>query len=131
MKVSAAGSRLIEWLEVDEQSEGQRIDNFLINHLKGVPKSFIYRVLRRGEVRVNKGRVKPDYRLQRGDVVRVPPLRRPEATTLPPPGRHLIDVFIISVLYEDSGLLIINMPPGVAVHGGSGVNHNNNEALRS
>src|SRR3569623_2269777 len=100
MKVSAAGSRLIEWLEVEEQSEGQRIDNYLINHLTGVPKSFIYRILRRGEVRVNKGRIKPDYRLHSGDVVRVPPLRRPEATTLPPPGRHLIEVINNSVLSE-------------------------------
>src|SRR3569832_2441646 len=78
MKVSAAGSRLIEWLEVDEQSEGQRIDNYLINHLKGVPKSFIYRILRRGEERVNKGRFKQNKKLQSGDIVRVPPLRRPE-----------------------------------------------------
>jgi len=129
--VAAAGSKYVEWLEIDEQADGQRIDNFLINHLKGVPKSFIYRVLRRGEVRVNKGRVKPDYRLQSGDVVRVPPLRRPEATTLPPPGRHLIEVINNSVLYEDSGLLIINKPSGVAVHGGSGVNHGIIEALRS
>src|SRR3569832_1883345 len=88
MKVSAAGSRLIEWLEVDEQSEGQRIDNYLINHLKGVPKSFIYRILRRGEVRVNKGRIKPDYRLQSGDIVRVPPLRRPALVPAPVPGRR-------------------------------------------
>src|SRR3569623_3380526 len=129
--VAAAGSKYVEWLEIDEQADGQRIDNFLINHLKGVPKSFIYRVLRRGEVRVNKGRVKPDYRLQSGDVVRVPPLRRPEATTLPPPGRHLIEVINNSVLYEDSGLLIINKPSGVAVHGGSGVNHGIIAALRS
>src|SRR3569623_724196 len=129
--VAAAGSKYVEWLEIDEQADGQRIDNFLINHLKGVPKSFIYRVLRRGEVRVNKGRVKPDYRLQSGDVVRVPPLRRPDATTLPPPGRHLIEVINNSVLYEDSGLLIINKPPGVAVHGGSGVNHGIIAALRS
>src|SRR3569623_3270543 len=123
MKVSAACSSLIEWLEVDELSEGQRIDNYLIKLLKGVPKSFIYRVLRRGEVRVNKGRVKPDYRLQSGDVVRVPPLRRPDAPTLPPPGRQLIEVINNSVLDEDSGLLLINKPSGVAVHGGSGVNH--------
>src|SRR3569623_923913 len=129
--VAAAGSKYVEWLEIDEQADGQRIDNFLINHLKGVPKSFIYRVLRRGEVRVNKGRVKPDYRLQSGDVVRVPPLRRPEAPPLPPPGRHLIEDINNSVLYEDSGLLIINKPPGVAVHGGSGVNHGIIEALRS
>src|SRR3569832_2736402 len=104
MKVSAAGSRLIEWLEVDEQSEGQRIDNYLINHLKGVPKSFIYRILRRGEVRVNKGRIKPDYRLQRGDIVRVPPLRRPELVTAPVTGRRLICLYYTSPSPRD-GLL--------------------------
>lgn len=130
MKVSAAGSRLIEWLEVDEQSEGQRIDNYLINHLKGVPKSFIYRILRRGEVRVNKGRIKPDYRLQSGDIVRVPPLRRPELVPAPMPGRRLIERIDQSVLYEDPGLLVINKPAGVAVHGGSGVDHGIIEALR-
>lgn len=73
MNVAAASApKPIEWVEIDARSEGQRIDNFLITHLKGVPRSFIYRVLRRGEVRVNKGRVRPDYRLQRGDLVRVP-----------------------------------------------------------
>src|SRR3569832_213107 len=105
MKVSAAGSRLIEWLEVDEQSEGQRIDNNLINHLKGVPKSYIYRNLRRGEVRVNKGRIKPDYRLQCGDIVRVPPQRRPVLVPAPVPGLRLIERFDQSVLYVDRGLL--------------------------
>src|SRR3569623_3302168 len=99
--VAAAGSKHVEWLEIDEQADGQRIDNFLINHLKGEPKSYIYRVLRRGEVRVNKGRVKPDYRLQSGDEVRVTPLRSHEATTLTPPGRLLIEDNKNSVLSED------------------------------
>src|SRR3569833_3833220 len=100
MKGSAAGSRLIEWLVVDEQSEGQRIDKYLINHLKGVPKSFIYRLLRRGEVRVNKGRIKPDNRLQSGDNVRVPPLRRTELVPAPEPGRRLIERNEQSEMYE-------------------------------
>lgn len=123
-------SKLIEWLEIDEQSEGQRVDNFLINHLKGVPKSLIYRILRRGEVRVNKGRVKPDYRLHSGDRVRVPPLRRPETVPVSLPGKRLIERIQQSVLYEDAGLMVINKPAGVAVHGGSGVNHGIIEALR-
>ena len=130
MNVAAAGSKLVEWLEVDADSEGQRIDNYLVNHLKGVPKSLIYRIVRRGEVRVNKGRVRPDYRLQMGDLVRVPPLRRPEAAVAPPPGRRLIERIEQAVLYEDAGLLVINKPPGVAVHGGSGVDHGIIEALR-
>lgn len=126
-----SGTKHIEWLEIDEQSEGQRVDNFLIHHLKGVPKSFIYRVLRRGEVRVNKGRVKPDYRLQPGDIVRVPPLRRSESPPPAAPGKRLIERIEQSVLYEDAGLMVINKPAGVAVHGGSGVNHGIIEALRS
>lgn len=130
MNMAAVGSKLVEWLEVDAESEGQRIDNYLVNHLKGVPKSLIYRIVRRGEVRVNKGRVKPDYRLQTGDRVRVPPLRRPEAAAVPPPGRRLIERIEQAVLYEDAGLLVINKPPGVAVHGGSGVDHGIIEALR-
>lgn len=130
MNVSPVASRLVEWLEVDAQSEGQRIDNYLINHLKGVPKSLIYRILRRGEVRVNKGRVKPDYRLQTGDVVRVPPLRRPDITPALAPGRRLIERIEQAVLHEDAGLLVINKPAGVAVHGGSGVDHGIIETLR-
>src|SRR3569832_915263 len=111
--VAAAGSKHVERLEIDEQADGQRIDNFLINHLKGVTKSFIYRILRRGEVRVHKGRIKPDYRLQSGDIVRVPPLRRPELVPAPVPGRRLIERIDQSVLYEDPGLLVINKPAGV------------------
>ena len=107
-------------IEIDENSAGQRIDNFLLRVCKGVPKSHIYRILRSGEVRVNKGRVDAQYRLAFGDIVRVPPVRvaaadlaRAEATIVPP--AHF------DVLFEDDAMLVINKPAGVAVHGGSGV----------
>jgi 23S rRNA pseudouridine955/2504/2580 synthase len=113
-------------LEVGEESEAQRIDNFLLRRLKGVPKSHVYRVLRSGEVRVNSGRVKPDYRLKVGDRVRVPPVRIATAPTpRPPPPLDL------PVVYEDDALLIVNKPAGAAVHGGSGVSHGVIESLRA
>ena len=112
-------------LEVGEESAAQRIDNFLLRHLKGVPKSHVYRVLRNGEVRVNSGRVKPQYRLQPGDRVRVPPVRvsreekpRPKPLKLP-------------IVYEDAELLVVDKPSGVAVHGGSGVSFGVIESLRA
>lgn len=120
-----------ELVEIGPQHEGQRIDNFLTTYLKGVPKSFIYRVLRRGEVRVNKGRAKPTYRLQIGDMVRIPPLRRSEPTAAPVPGKNLVTLINQSILYEDEGLLILNKPAGVAVHGGSGVSFGVIEILRA
>jgi 23S rRNA pseudouridine955/2504/2580 synthase len=113
------------WLEVGEESAAQRIDNFLLRELKGVPKSHVYRVLRSGEVRVNSGRVKPDYRLQLGDRVRVPPIRVAEPR--PPPPRPLE----LPVVFEDSALLVIDKPAGVAVHGGSGISYGVIESLRA
>lgn len=120
-----------ELVEVDSQHEGQRIDNFLTTYLKGVPKSFIYRVLRKGEVRVNKGRAKPTYRLQEGDKVRIPPMRRAEPSAVPVPGKKLVTLINHSILYEDDGLLILNKPAGIAVHGGSGVSFGVIEILRA
>jgi len=117
-------------VQVGEESAGQRIDNFLLRELKGVPKSHLYRVLRRGEVRVNKGRVKADYRLQPGDLVRIPPLRLPERREpgrAPDVQRARIDG---SVLYEDERLLVIDKPAGLAVHGGSGLSYGLIETLR-
>jgi 23S rRNA pseudouridine955/2504/2580 synthase len=112
------------WLEVGEESEAQRIDNFLLRELKGVPKSHVYRVLRSGEVRVNSGRVKPDYRLQVGDRVRLPPIRTSQK---PPPAKPLD----LAVAFEDASLLVIDKPTGIAVHGGSGVSHGVIESLRA
>ncbi|MEO6696640.1 MAG: RluA family pseudouridine synthase [Gammaproteobacteria bacterium] len=110
---------------------GQRIDNYLLSHLKGVPRSLIYRILRSGEVRVNKGRIKPSYRLQPGDGIRIPPLRLSEEGAPPQPGGQLLKLIQSSVLYEDDELLILNKPAGIAVHGGSGVSHGVIEALRA
>jgi 23S rRNA pseudouridine955/2504/2580 synthase len=113
-----------KWLEVGEESEAQRIDNFLLRELKGVPKSHVYRVLRSGQVRVNSGRVKPDYRLRVGDRVRLPPIRTAQR---PPPAKPLD----LPIVLEDSSLLVIDKPSGVAVHGGSGVSFGVIESLRA
>jgi 23S rRNA pseudouridine955/2504/2580 synthase len=111
-------------VEVGEESAAQRIDNFLLKRLRGVPKSHVYRVLRSGEVRVNSGRVGPDYRLQIGDRVRVPPVRVSAAVKTARPAEF-------PVVYEDAALLIIDKPSGVAVHGGSGVSFGVIESLRA
>ncbi len=113
-------------LEVGEEGDAQRIDNFLLRRLKGVPKSHVYRVLRSGEVRVNSGRVKPDHRLRIGDKVRVPPVRLATPTAKPAP-RPLA----LPVVYEDDALLVVDKPSGVAVHGGSGVSYGVIESLRA
>ena len=113
-------------LEVGEESESQRLDNFLLRHLKGVPKSHVYRVVRSGEVRVNSGRVKPDYRVQIGDKVRVPPIRVSAPNTKAP-----AKPFGLPIVHEDPSLLVIDKPSGVAVHGGSGVSHGVIELLRA
>jgi len=116
------------WHEVDPEAAGQRVDNYLTKRLKGVPKSHIYRILRSGEVRVNSRRVGPDYRVQPGDRLRLPPLRtaRPPAAARQPPASRLK----ADVIYEDEVLLVINKPSGVAVHGGSGISHGVVELLR-
>jgi 23S rRNA pseudouridine955/2504/2580 synthase len=113
-------------LEVGEESAAQRIDNFLLRRLKGVPKSHVYRVLRSGEVRVNSGRVKPDYRLKSGDRVRVPPVRVSDTSARPKPRPAELPI-----LFEDAALLAVNKPAGLAVHGGSGVSYGAIESLRA
>ncbi len=120
----------VSFQTVDEFSEGQRLDNYLLKHLKGVPKSHIYRVIRKGEVRVNKGRKKAEYKLQLDDVVRIPPIRVSESGQVEA-SDNLKQLLTDSVLYEDKGLLIINKPSGLAVHSGSGVTIGVIEALRS
>ncbi len=115
----------VTWTEIDEGSCDQRIDNFLCKHLKGVPKSHIYRILRSGEVRVNKKRVDQTYRLQLGDRVRIPPVRVAEQ-----PEHDYVPALEFPILYEDDALLAINKPSGVAVHGGSGVSFGVIEQLR-
>jgi 23S rRNA pseudouridine955/2504/2580 synthase len=118
-------------VEVGEEEVGQRIDNFLLKSLKGVPKSRIYRILRKGEVRVNRGRIKPEYRLKLGDLVRIPPVRVSEAKPAAIPGERILRLLEQSILYEDKGLLILNKPSGLAVHGGSGISFGVIEGLRA
>lgn len=115
----------VQLLTITDEEAGQRIDNFLLKICKGVPKSHIYRVLRSGEVRVNKGRVDQLYRLKAGDVIRVPPIRVAERAPSAAPGAEF------SILFEDAHLLIIDKPAGIAVHGGSGVSYGVIEQLRA
>ncbi len=116
----------VRHLTVDAESAGQRLDNYLMRVLKGVPKTHVYRVIRSGEVRLNKGRAQADSRVAEGDDVRVPPMRLPEPSTVPPaPAREF------PVLLEDEHPLAIHKPAGVAVHGGSGVSSGVIEQLRS
>jgi 23S rRNA pseudouridine955/2504/2580 synthase len=114
-----------QFVTINEEDAGQRIDNYLLRVCKGVPKSHIYRILRSGEVRVNKGRIDQLYRLQSGDVVRIPPVRVAEKTenNAPPAA--------FKILFEDAHLLVIDKPAGVAVHGGSGVSFGVIEQLRA
>ena len=125
----------VKTVHVDEDSAGQRVDNFLMRHLKGVPKTHIYRMIRSGEVRVNKGRVGADTRLNDGDLVRVPPVRVSERVA--EKAQAMADGVVrgapardFAVLLEDEHLLVINKPAGVAVHGGSGVSFGVIEQLR-
>ena len=113
---------------IDEDSAGQRIDNYLMRRLKGVPKSHVYRILRSGEVRVNSRRIGPDYRLQPGDELRIPPVR--VAQPVERPSAPAAAKFKPAILFEDDALLVIDKPAGVAVHGGSGVSFGVIEALR-
>ncbi|NGP53847.1 23S rRNA pseudouridine(955/2504/2580) synthase RluC [Thioalkalivibrio sp. XN8] len=121
----------MQFLEIAPEAAGQRLDNFLVARLKGVPKSHVYRLLRKGEVRVNKGRAKPDYRLAAGDVVRLPPVRRPEPGAPAPGGRAAGQRLEASILHEDDRLIVLDKPSGIAVHGGSGLSHGVIEALRA
>lgn len=120
----------VSFQTIDESSAGQRLDNFLLKHLKGVPKSHIYRVIRRGEVRVNKGRKKAEYKLQINDIVRVPPMRVSESkpSSVSDGFKKLLTN---SILYEDKGFLAINKPSGLAVHGDNGIDVGVIEALRT
>ncbi|MEY3191272.1 MAG: hypothetical protein RIS10_1389 [Pseudomonadota bacterium] len=118
------------YVEINEDNCDQRLDNFLISRLKGVPKSRIYRLVRKGEVRVNKGRVDIKYRLAAGDVVRIPPIRvaeRSEESFVP---KGLQAALQQGILFEDDGFMVINKPAGFAVHGGSGVSSGIIEGLR-
>ncbi len=116
--------------EIDSETAGQRIDNFLMSRLKGVPRSHVYRLIRSGQVRVNSGRVPARYRLKAGDSVRVPPVRQRAATPIPDPGQGLAWLER-RIVHEDERLLVVDKPAGLAVHGGSGLDFGLIEALRS
>ena len=120
----------VQLVEVAPELAGQRIDNFLITYLKGVPKTLIYRILRKGEVRVNKGRIKPEYKLQAGDIVRIPPVRVPERDEPVPVAQALLQRLEAAIVYEDKALIVLNKPAGIAVHGGSGLSFGVIEAFR-
>lgn len=122
----------VQIITITADTAGQRIDNFLKNILKGVPKSMIYRILRKGEVRVNKKRIKPEYKLEDGDIIRIPPVRvaeREEAAV----SAKLDKVAVLEscILYEDDYILVLNKPSGTAVHGGSGLSFGVIEGLRA
>lgn len=116
----------VKYLEVTSNHDGQRIDNFLLRQCKGVPKSHIYKAIRSGQVRVNKGRVDSSYKLQQGDNIRIPPMRTAEKTVI----NHKVPVCNFPIVYEDDVMLVIDKPAGVAVHGGSGVSFGVIEQLR-
>lgn len=117
---------------IDEEADGQRIDNFFLKRFKGVPKSHVYQLLRSGQVRVNSKRINADYRLQQNDKVRIPPIRIPKSSSLRNTKRMAKPHFTaFEILFEDEWLLAINKPSGIAVHGGSGISHGVIEQLRT
>jgi len=116
--------------EIDPDTAGQRLDNFLMNRLKGVPRSHVYQLIRSGQVRVNSGRVQPRYRLQAGDSVRVPPVRQKSMPSIPKAGEGLAWLEAC-ILFEDDRLIVVDKPAGLAVHGGSGIEFGLIEGLRS
>lgn len=119
----------VKKLRIDPEQAGQRIDNFLRRELPGVPKGRIYRMLRKGEVRINGGRIRPDYKLEAGDEIRIPPVTLKADGDRPAADR--IQGIEAAILFEDKSLLVVNKPSGVAVHGGSGVSHGVIELLRA
>lgn len=129
-KLNNISKESVTWVTIDESSESQRIDNFLFKHLKGVPKSHIYRILRSGEVRVNSKRIDATCRLKLGDLLRIPPVRssRPDDNGAPKAAapQHLTQ----HIIYQDDAILAINKPAGIAVHGGSGISRGVIEQMR-
>lgn len=122
----------VQFVTIDGDEAGQRIDNFLLARLKGVPKSMIYRIIRKGEVRVNKGRIKPEYKLAAGDSIRIPPVRVAEKEEYAvSPKLEKVSALAECILYEDEHVMLINKPSGTAVHGGSGLSFGVIEGLRA
>jgi 23S rRNA pseudouridine955/2504/2580 synthase len=121
----------VRFFTVDSEDAGQRIDNFLMKTLKGVPKSMFYRLLRKGEIRVNKKRTKPEYKLVDEDIIRVAPIRVSENTNTVSTQLNVVANLEQQILFEDERLIVINKPSGMAVHGGSGLSFGLIEALRA
>tara|TARA_B110000444_G_scaffold219289_1_gene219348 strand:+ start:2365 stop:3318 length:954 start_codon:yes stop_codon:yes gene_type:complete len=130
VKSNTSVSNGVQLLRVEKSYIGQRLDNFLIRHLKGVPRTRVYRLIRRGEVRVNKKRCKPDRKLELGDEVRIPPYTSSCSEQTVKPSQALQEFLINSILLENDDLLVINKPAGMAVHGGTSVAMGLIEALR-
>jgi len=128
-EMSKKPSIAVEMVEISSDQAGQRLDNFLLARLKGVPKSHIYRLLRSGQVRVNKGRKKPAYRIEQGDSIRIPPVRTAESTEAVVPD-SVLELLKNARLFENSDILVLNKPPGIAVHGGSELKFGIIEAVR-
>jgi 23S rRNA pseudouridine955/2504/2580 synthase len=122
---------VVQLIEIDEESSGQRVDNYLCRFLKGVPRSHIYKLLRRGEVRVNGGRVRASTRLRPGDRLRIPPVRTGSPDHRRGPADWLKENIKNSIIYEDNRMLVINKPTGIAVHGGSGISAGVIETMRA
>lgn len=121
----------VRFITIDGEDAGQRIDNFLLRTLKGVPKSMIYRLLRKGEIRVNKKRTKPEYKLQNEDIIRVAPIRVSQESAPVSTQLNVVSNLEKQILFEDERLIVINKPSGMAVHGGSGLSFGLIEALRA
>ena len=130
MSIEETQKPQVIYVEITEDNCDQRLDNFLIARLKGVPKSRIYRLVRKGEVRVNKGRIDVKYRLEAGDIVRIPPIRVAERTEESFVPQGLQAALTNGILFEDDGFIILNKPAGFAVHGGTGVSSGIIEGLR-
>ena len=131
MKAKKVEQRQVSFLTVDEEHAERRLDNFLIGHLGSLPKTRIYQMIRKGEVRVNKGRIKQNYRLQTGDMVRIPPVHITLREIPSKPPERLSELIRNSIIYEDEYLLAINKPSNIAVHSGSSVQFGVIEILRA
>jgi len=118
-------------VRITEDRDGQRLDNFLLNLLKGAPRSLVYKLVRSGQVRINGGRVKADRRLEEGDEVRIPPVRIEDPADKGTPAKGLLEAMEASIVFEDPRLLAISKPSGVASHGGSGITFGVIETLRA
>ena len=129
-KPATASKQQVQTVRITERHDGQRVDNFLIRELKGVPRTRVYRLIRRGEVRVNKKRCKPDFKLSYGDEVRIPPVRNGKARKSDKISPGLAQLLRSTVLLETDLLMVINKPAGLPVHGGTGVRLGLIDALR-